>query len=66
MKGDVEANDRGLILRYYPRICLEGLRNPTINLSKYNRAPGGDLNPRPPEYEARVLATRLRRSFSEV
>jgi hypothetical protein len=26
---DVEINDRGLILRYYPSISLEGLRTAT-------------------------------------
>jgi hypothetical protein len=38
-------------LRYYPGICLEGLRKTTKNLSQDNRSPGRDLNPGPPEYE---------------
>jgi hypothetical protein len=31
-------------------------------LSQDSRSPGRDLNPRPPEYELRVLITRQRRS----
>jgi hypothetical protein len=42
-------------LRYYPGICLEGLRKTTKNLTQDNRSPGRDLNPGPPEYEAGVL-----------
>jgi hypothetical protein len=33
------------------------------NLSQVNRSPGRDFNPRPPEYEAGVLATRPRHSM---
>jgi hypothetical protein len=51
-------------LRYYPGICLEGLGETTRNLSQDNRSPGGDLNPGPPEYEARVLSCRRWRSLA--
>jgi hypothetical protein len=49
-------------LRYYPRMCLEGLRKTTKHLSQDSRSPGRDLNPGPPEYEAGVLTTRSRHS----
>jgi hypothetical protein len=42
-------------LRYYPNICLEGLRKTTKIPSQDSRFPGRDLNPGPPEYEAGVL-----------
>jgi hypothetical protein len=32
-------------LRYYPSVCLEGLRNPTRNLSQDGWSPYRDLNP---------------------
>jgi hypothetical protein len=41
-------------LRYYPGICLEGLRKTTKNLSQDSRSP--------PEYEAGELTTQLQRS----
>jgi hypothetical protein len=53
-------------LRYYPDICLEGLRKKTKNLSQFIRSPGRDLNPGPPEYEAEVLTTRPRRSMADI
>jgi hypothetical protein len=53
---------RGLILRYYTIICLEELRETTKNLSQDSRSAGRDLNPGLPDYEARVLFTRRRRS----
>jgi hypothetical protein len=49
-------------LRYYPRICLEDLRKATRKLSRDSRSFAPDLNPRPPEYEARLLKARPRRS----
>jgi hypothetical protein len=51
-------------LRYYPGICLEGLRKATKNASQNNRSAGRDLNPGPPVYEAEVLIIRLRRSIN--
>jgi hypothetical protein len=50
----VEGSDRGPILRHYPSICLEGLRNTTISLSHDSRSPGRELNTRLPEHEAEV------------
>jgi hypothetical protein len=47
-------------LRYYPGICLEGLRKATKNFSQDSRSPGRDLNSGPPEYEAGMLTTRPR------
>jgi hypothetical protein len=46
-----------LILRYYPRIRLEGLGK-TAKPLQDSRTPGPDLKPEPPEYEAGVLITR--------
>jgi hypothetical protein len=43
--------------RYYPGICLERLKKTMKTLSQDSRSPGRDLNPEPPEYEARVLTT---------
>jgi hypothetical protein len=40
-----------LNFKYYPGICLEGLRRTTKNLSHDSRYSGQDLNSRPPEYE---------------
>jgi hypothetical protein len=53
----LEENGRGLILRYYPNIHLEGLRKTTKNLSQDSWSPGQELNPGPPEYKAGVLTT---------
>jgi hypothetical protein len=47
-----------LNLRYYPGICVEGLRKTMKNLSQDSRSPGRDLNPGHPEYEAGVLTIR--------
>jgi hypothetical protein len=41
-------------VRYYPGICLKGLRKPTKILNQDSRSPGGDLNPVLSEYEAAV------------
>jgi hypothetical protein len=60
----MEGRGRGLILRYYPSICLEELRKTMKNLSRDSQSPGRDLNPGHPEYEAGVLTTRSRRSVS--
>jgi hypothetical protein len=51
-------------LKYYPGICLEGLRKTTKNIGQDSRSPGPDLNSGPPEYEAGVLATRPRSSVT--
>jgi hypothetical protein len=50
------------ILWYYPGICLE---EPTKITKKFNEASrflSRDFNPIPPEYEAELLLTKLRRS----
>jgi hypothetical protein len=49
-------------LRYYPGIFLEEQRNTTNILSQDRRSLDRDFNPGPPEYDAGVLTTRLRRS----
>jgi hypothetical protein len=49
---DVKESGRGLILRYYPNICLQELVKLIKNLSQDNRFPGRDLNPWSPKYDA--------------
>jgi hypothetical protein len=46
----------------YPGNRVEGTTKTTKNLSQDSRSPARDLNPGPPEYEARVSPTRPRRS----
>jgi hypothetical protein len=58
----LKESGRGLILRYYPGIRMEGLRKTTINLSHDSRSLGPDLNLKPHEYKAGVLTTRPGRS----
>jgi hypothetical protein len=52
------------ILRYYPSICLEGLRKTTKNLNHDSRSAGQYFDPWPPEYEAGVLTTQLEQSVT--
>jgi hypothetical protein len=47
---------------YSPGICLGALRKATKNLSQNSGFSDRNLNPRPSEYEARVLTTWFRRS----
>jgi hypothetical protein len=54
---ELEGGGRGIILRYYPSIRLEGLRKTTRHLSQDSRPPSLDFNSEPPKYEARVLTT---------
>jgi hypothetical protein len=54
----MEVSDRGLILRYYPGIRLEGLRKTTEILSQDSLSRGRDLNLGPPEYEVRVSTSQ--------
>jgi hypothetical protein len=61
---DVEGTGHGLILTYYPGICLEGLRKPTKNRSQDSWSPGWDLNPEPSKYKG-VLTTRPWHSVSQ-
>jgi hypothetical protein len=42
---DVEGNGHRPNSRYYPGICLKGLRITTETLSQFSRSPGQDLNP---------------------
>jgi hypothetical protein len=60
---DLEESGRDLILRYYPGIHLQGLRETTKNLSQDSRSPDRDINPGPPEYEG-VLTIRSQRSVT--
>jgi hypothetical protein len=46
----------------YTGICLKGLSKITKNLIQYSLSPGRDLNPGPPENEARLLNIRPRHS----
>jgi hypothetical protein len=48
MGKDLEGSCRGIILRYYFNIYLQGLRKITKNLSQDSRSPGRDLNLGPP------------------
>jgi hypothetical protein len=48
---ELDGNGRGLILKYYLGIYLEGLRKTAKNLSQVSRSPGRDFKPGPPEYE---------------
>jgi hypothetical protein len=57
---DLEGSGRGLILRHYPVIRLEGPKKKTKDLGQYSRSPDRDLKPWPPEYEAGVSSVYLR------
>jgi hypothetical protein len=45
-------------LRYYPGICLEGLRKIMENLNQDSQSMGRDLNSGPPEHKAGMLTTQ--------
>jgi hypothetical protein len=53
---------RGLILRYYPGIRLEGVKKTTKNLRQDSRSPVRDLNLGPLKYKAGVLTAGPQRS----
>jgi hypothetical protein len=57
IRKNLEGSGSGIILRYYPEICLAGLRNTTQNLGQDSRSPARDLNQGPPECEAGMLTT---------
>jgi hypothetical protein len=59
---DLEGSGRGLILRYYPGISLEGLIMIRKKLNQNSRSPGRYLKPGPSKYEAGMLTTRPGRS----
>jgi hypothetical protein len=63
---DMEGSKCGLMLRYYPGICLEGLMKTTKTISQDNRYPGRDLNLGTPEYEAGAVITRPPRSVEDL
>jgi hypothetical protein len=63
MGKDLEGSGSDQILRYYPGIYLEGLRNTTKSDSQDCMFPGQDSNAGPPEYEAGVLTTTLCLSY---
>jgi hypothetical protein len=56
---DVQVSSHGLILRYYPGICLEELRKTMKSLSQDSRSQGRDLNPGPPECEGVLKTTTV-------
>jgi hypothetical protein len=43
----VEGSSCGLVLRYFPSICLEGLKKTTESLNRASQSPSPDLNPGP-------------------
>jgi hypothetical protein len=49
------GSGHGLILRYYPSICMEGLRKTTKTLTHDSWSTDRDLNQGAPKYEAGVL-----------
>jgi hypothetical protein len=51
---DLVGSGRGLILRYYPGISLDGLSKTTKPCDN-SRSSGQESNPVPPDYEAGVL-----------
>jgi hypothetical protein len=53
-------------LRYYFKICVEGVRKITNHLSQDSPSPGRNFNPGPPEYKAGVSVIRLRRSVQSL
>jgi hypothetical protein len=56
---DVKESDRGLILMYYPGICLERLRKNTEILSQVDQSIGRGLNQEPSEYEEGVYISMI-------
>jgi hypothetical protein len=59
---DLVGSGRGLILRYYPGIRLEGLRKTTKSSISMAGHRGRVSNQGPPEYEAGLLTTGPQRS----
>jgi hypothetical protein len=54
------------MLRYYPRIHLEGLRKITKKLIHDSQSLGQDMNPGPPKYYAGVLIIQLQHLVKNV
>jgi hypothetical protein len=61
VNSELQESGRGLIIRFYLRIRLEGLRKTTKNLGHDSRSRGRDLNPGSPVYEAGVLVALPKR-----
>jgi hypothetical protein len=61
---DFKGSGRGIILRCFPGIRLDGLRKTTKPLSQDSRSPSRDLNPVHPKYETGILTTRPRSSVT--
>jgi hypothetical protein len=53
-------------LRYYPGICLEGLKKRRKTSIRITGRRSRDLNPGPPEYDAGVLTTLPQRSVESM
>jgi hypothetical protein len=54
MNDELEGCERKWLwpnLRYYPGICLKGLRKTMKPLDQDSHSPGRHLNPRPPQHE---------------
>jgi hypothetical protein len=59
---DLEGSDHGLILRYYPSICPEGLRKHMQIISYNSQSLGRDFNLGPTKYKAGALTTKPQHS----
>jgi hypothetical protein len=59
----VEGSGRGLILRSYKSICMEGVQKTTKNVCQDSYSPWRDLKQGPPEHEAGILPTESQRSL---
>jgi hypothetical protein len=53
------GSGQGKILRYYPGICMEGLRETTKNLTHDSWSLGPDFNPRPPTHSCLNISIKL-------
>jgi hypothetical protein len=60
----VEGSGRGLILKYYPGICLEELRKTSKNVSQDSQCPGRDSSQTLSDNMSEVLPLELTRSVS--
>jgi hypothetical protein len=62
---DLVGSGRGIILRHYPGIRLDGLRKTTNSSITITSCRGRESNPEPPEYEVAALIIRPRRSVQK-
>jgi hypothetical protein len=58
MEKNMTGSGRGLVLRYFPGIYLEGLKKYTKILNQDERPLDRHVNPGLPQYEAGMLNTR--------